>query len=229
VEVPFASLGCGFGTFRPFAGTCSESLTRRSWLAALRRINRKAVVVAEEKKLLKGQKEVAVVFSVVALACLVYLVLAVSGVIPEANRLKTADYAALIVACLFLTIVLYPTGLSRLSVFKFAGIELKIAELKERQIEQEEALETVFRILSPELSHYEKHHLKMIDREGDETAKGCENYRNELTRLLKLGLIEEVSGQTISSWLDGTEAKVRSMVRLTPIGKKFVVAMKKID
>jgi hypothetical protein len=107
-------------------------------------------------------------------------------------------------------------------------VEVKVGEIQDRQNTQELYLDAFFRILSDRLTLPMKHHLRVLAA-GGEQYKGQEGLRQELLQLKRFGLIEEVPPQKIGAFLDGKDANVASFVRLTPTGKKFIMALDKIE
>lgn len=85
-----------------------------------------------------------------------------------------------------------------------------------------------FSILSNLLSLPEKYHLRSLARSEEEYV-GQSSLREELFRLKRFGLIDEIEGQKIGDMLDGSKFKLRSFVRLTPQGERFIRALDEIE
>jgi len=96
-------------------------------------------------------------------------------------------------------------------------------------IEQQQTyLDVFFVLLTDRLSPPEKFHLRALAR-GGERYTGRPELRNELLHLKRLGLIEEVPGQKIGDIFDGKVVDPGAFIKLTDSGKKFIVALDKIE
>jgi hypothetical protein len=159
----------------------------------------------------------------------IYMVLIVAGQIPQQNRLGLGEVGLALVAGLFLTLLTYPEAFERLSLLKLpGGIELTLAQIQRQQVEQQQELNTFFAILTNLLSMPEKYHLRALAR-GGEKYTGRPPLRDELFRLMRYGLIDEVKGQNIGDIHDGKEIELADFVKLTPNGEKFVRALPELE
>jgi hypothetical protein len=171
----------------------------------------------------------ATVLVIAALATLAYLTAVVTGRIPKDDRLSLADLSLAIVGCLFLVLIIHPAALDRLNLVKLpGGIELTLEKIQRQQVEQRRELDAFFSILSNLLSFPEKYHLRSLAR-TDEEYTGQPSLRDELHRLKRFGLIDEVEGQKIGDMFDGKKFMLRSFVRLTSQGERFIKALDKIE
>jgi hypothetical protein len=111
-------------------------------------------------------------------------------------------------------------------------------ELQQRQAEQQEYHRLFFALLSNMLSLPEKHHLRTLQRLGSaqfseiptsDIYEGRAELRQELFRLKRFGLIDEVMGQRIGLMYDGKQFNLPDFVRLTLIGENFVFALSGIE
>ena len=77
----------------------------------------------------------------------------------------------------------------------------------------------------------EKSHLRTLRRiagpDGDYI--GCSSLREELWRLKRFGLIDEVEGQKIGDMYDDRRFRLHSFVRLTAQGEGFIKALSQIE
>jgi hypothetical protein len=128
--------------------------------------------------------------------------------------------------------VIHPAALDRLNLLKLpGGIEVTLEKIQRRQVEQRRELDAFFSILSNLLSFPEKYHLRSLAR-TNETAEeytGQASLREEMFRLKRFGLVDEVEGQKIGDMFDGKKFKLRSFVRLTPQGERFIKALDEIE
>ncbi len=172
---------------------------------------------------------IALVFA--TLAIIGYLAAVVAGKIAKENRLAPAEIGLALVAFLFLILVIHPAALDRLNLLKLpGGIELTLEKIQRQQIEQRQELDAFFSILSNLLSLPEKYHLRLLGRsDEDEEYTGQSALREELFRLKRFGLIEEVEGQKIGNMLDGKKFMPRSFVRLTRQGERFIQELDQIE
>jgi hypothetical protein len=170
---------------------------------------------------------VALIAAVISMTC--YLVLVVSGQIPKQNRLGVSEIALAVVVLLFFVLAVHPTALDRLSLLKLpGGIEVTLEKIQQQQVEQRRELDAFFAILSNLLSLPEKYHLRTLAR-GDQEYTGQGTLREELFRLKRFGLIDELPGQKIGDMLDGRQFMLASFVQLTQQGERFVKALDKIE
>jgi hypothetical protein len=170
-----------------------------------------------------------VILGAIVLAIFAYLALIVLGRIPSDHRLGLPEIGLAIVASAFIALFTYPEGLSRLSLLKLpGGIELTLAHIQQQQAEQQEELNAFFAILTNLLSTPEKYHLRALAR-GGEKYTGCASMREELFRLMRYGLAEEIEGQNVGDIHDGREVDLAAFLRLTQTGHKFVRALPGIE
>ena len=171
-----------------------------------------------------------VALTLAAVAITIYLVLVVAGYISKENRLGVAEMGLASAGCLFLVLAIYPEAFDRLSLLKLpGGIEVTLEKIKQQQVEQRRELDAFFSILSNLLSPPEKYHLRALGRTSDEVYDGQLSLREELLRLKRFGLIEEIEGQKIGDMFDGTKFKLRSFVCLTAQGERFIRALDDIE
>jgi hypothetical protein len=171
----------------------------------------------------------AAVLVVAVITITVYLAAVVAGSIPKDNRLSLAEMGLAGVACLFLVLVIHPAAFDRLSLLKLpGGIELTLEKIQRQQVEQRRELDAFFSILSNLLSLPEKYHLRSLAR-ADEEYTGQASLREEMFRLKRFGLIDEVEGQKIGDMFDGKKFKLRSFVCITPQGERFIKALDEIE
>jgi hypothetical protein len=169
------------------------------------------------------------VLGVVAFCILAYLALVVAGRIPPQNRLGMGEVGLALIGCLFLTLVLHPEAFNRLSLLKLpGGIEVTLEKIQQKQEQQQRELDSSFAILSNLLSLPEKYHLRALARGGEEYT-GCGSLRDEILRLKRFGLIDEVEGQKVGDMFDGKKFRLDSFVHLTPNGTKFIRALDAIE
>ncbi len=71
--------------------------------------------------------------------------------------------------------------------------------------------------------------MRALGRTSDEVYDGQLSLREELLRLKRFGLIEEIEGQKIGDMFDGTKFKLRSFVCLTAQGERFIRALDDIE
>ena len=170
-----------------------------------------------------------IVLVLAALAVIAYLVCVVTGKIHKDDRLGLPEVGLALVACVFLILVIHPAALDRLNLLKLpGGIELTLEKIQRQQVEQRRELDAFFSILSNLLSLPEKYHLRSLAR-TDEEYTGQPSLREEMFRLKRFGLIDEVEGQKIGDMFDGKKFKLRSFVHLTPQGKRFINALDEIE
>jgi len=171
----------------------------------------------------------AAVLVIATIAIIAYLTAVVTGAIPKDNRLSLAELGLAIGGCLFLILVIHPAALDRLNLLKLpGGIELTLEKIQRQQVQQRRELDAFFSILSNLLSLPEKYHLRSLAR-ADEEYVGQPSLREEMFRLKRFGLIDEVEGQKIGDMFDGNRFKLRSFVRLTPQGERFIKALDEIE
>ena len=112
------------------------------------------------------------------------------------------------------------------------------APLISRQTEQQEYHQLFFAILSNILTMPEKHHLRTLYRLGNarfseiprsDIYVGRPELLEELFRLRRFGLIDEVPGQRIGLIYDDKEVNLADFLRPTPIGNNFVLALPRIE
>jgi hypothetical protein len=147
--------------------------------------------------------------------------------------------AAVGAACDSIREVVRDLGLSDTKTARdISDIRSRQDELQRRQTEQQEYHQLFFAILSNILTMPEKHHLRTLHRLGNakfnEISKsdvyiGRQELREELFRLRRFGLVDEVKGQRIGLMYDGKEFNLPDFVCLTSIGEKFVVALPLIE
>jgi hypothetical protein len=158
-----------------------------------------------------------------------YLTLVVTGRIPKDNRLGIAELSLALLGVLFLVLAIHPAALDRLNLLKLpGGIEVTLEKIQRQQVEQRRELDAFFSILSNLLILPEKYHLRTLAR-GDEEYTGQASLREELFRLKRFGLIDELEGQKIGDMLDGRKFKIGSFVRLTQQGERFIKALDEIE
>jgi hypothetical protein len=171
----------------------------------------------------------ATVLVIAGIAIVAYLTAVVAGGIPKENRLSAVELGLALIGCLFLILVIHPAALDRLNLLKLpGGIEITLEKIQRQQIEQRRELDAFFSILSNLLSLPEKYHLRSLAR-GDEEYTGQPALREEMFRLKRFGLIDEIEGQKIGDMFDGKTFRFRSFVRLTPQGERFIKALDEIE
>jgi predicted nucleotide-binding protein len=121
---------------------------------------------------------------------------------------------------------------------EISDIRTRQDELQKRQTEQQEYHQLFFAILSNILTLPEKHHLRTLYRLGNASFSeiprsdiyvGRPELRDELFRLRRFGLVDEVPGQRVGLIYDGNEVNLADFLRLTPIGSNFVLALPMIE
>ncbi len=158
-----------------------------------------------------------------------YLTLVVTGQVAKDNRLGSTELGLALVAVLFLVLVVRPAVLDRLNLLKLpGGIEVTLEKIQRQQVEQRRELDAFFSILSNLLSLPEKYHLRSLAR-GDEEYVGQGSLRDELFRLKRFGLLDELEGQKIGDMFDNKRFTLRGFVRLTPQGERFLKALDEIE
>jgi len=176
-----------------------------------------------------SQKIAILVLVLASLAILAYLTAVVTGKILKVNRRSLSEVGLALLACLFLILVIYPAALDRLNLLKLpGGIEVTLEKIQRQQVEQRRELDAFFSILSNLLSLPEKYHLRSLAR-TDEEYTGQSSLREEMFRLKRFGLIDEVEGQKIGDMFDGKKFRPRSFVHLTPQGERFIKALDEIE
>jgi hypothetical protein len=165
----------------------------------------------------------------IVIAAFTYIALIVCGQIPSGDRLGNEEITIGALACIFLILFTNPDAFSRLSLLKLpGGIEVKLDKLEKQQQEQQTYLDAFNAILSNLLSLPEKYHLRALLR-GGEMYEGRPSLRDELFRLKRFGLIEEVEGQKIGDLFDGRKDNFANYVRFTDNGKKFILGLDRIE
>jgi hypothetical protein len=167
---------------------------------------------------------------VTAIAIAAYLLLVVAGKVPRDNRLGATELGLALVGLVFLVLVVRPTALDRLNLLKLpGGIELTLEKIQRQQVEQRRELDAFFSILSNLLSLPEKYHLRSLARGGNEEYVGQASLREELFRLKRFGLLDELEGQKIGDMFDSKRFKLREFLRLTSQGERFIKALDEIE
>ncbi len=119
-----------------------------------------------------------------------------------------------------------------------SDIRTRQDQLQQKQAEQQEYHRLFFAILTNMLSMPEKHHLRTLHRLGTASFNevprsdiyvGRPELREELFRLRRFGVVDEVNGQRIGLMYDGKECNLPDFVRLTAIGERFVLALPLIE
>jgi hypothetical protein len=181
-----------------------------------------------DKKVTLKTIGVAVLLLITA-AALVYIVQITCGNIPSEDRLGSKEIAIGAGACFLIILLTNPETFSRLSFIKLpGGAELKLEQLEKKQEVQKTYLDAFFAILANSLSSPEKYHLRALSRGGEE-YEGKPTLRDELLRLKRYGLIDEVEGQKIGDLFDRRKDNFAKYVRLTETGEQFIVALRKIE
>src|SRR3954451_20938311 len=144
-----------------------------------------------------------VLMGIYAIGCMVYVILVACNKIEEKSRLKGSELAMALASAVFLLLVLYPEALDSLSLVSLpGGVKLTLRKLKRQQKQQDEALDIAFRVISTKLLPDEKYYLKDLAKESPVPYVMTPTLRERLVNLRRLGLIEEVKGQSIEYWLD---------------------------
>jgi hypothetical protein len=121
---------------------------------------------------------------------------------------------------------------------EISNIRARQDELPKSQTEQQEYRQLLFATLSDILTMPEKHHLRTLSRLGNarfseiprsDIYVGRPELREELFRLKRFGLIGEVPGQRIELIYDDKDVNLADFLRLSPIGKDFVLALPMIE
>lgn len=177
-----------------------------------------------------SKRQVAVfLLAIAVLAIVTYLIAVVTGYVAKDSRLTVTELGLAVIGCLFLTLVTDPAAFDRLSLLKLpGGIEVTLEKIERQQKEQRRELDAFFSILSNLLSLPEKYHLRSLAR-TDEEYTGQSSLREELFRLKRFGLIDEIEGQKIGDMFDNKKFKLRSFVRLTQQGERFIKALDEIE
>ena len=109
--------------------------------------------------------------------------------------------------CLFLVLAIYPEAFDRLNLLKLpGGIEVTLEKIQQQQVEQRRELDAFFSILSNLLSFPENITCALLHGPSGE-YDGQSSLREELLRLKRFGLIEEIEGQKIGDMLDEDEVQ----------------------
>jgi hypothetical protein len=168
-------------------------------------------------------------------AVLVVLVLAYSigivlGVI-SADRKIDAVHLALIVVTIFVVAVLvHPEIFDRFKRLKLSGFEVELLEkVREKQAVQENQLEDIRLILPLLLPDTERKHLLNLNRGKTGDYRGGHALRVELRRLRSIGLLEMKGGKHISDLKDGAAFDLADVVKLAPLGERWVARIKEIE
>jgi hypothetical protein len=166
---------------------------------------------------------------VIAFAGLLYIGAIGYGSIGQDKRLDMAEISLGMAMCLLLTLVIYPQAFDRLSIIKLpGGVEVSLSQLEKKQEEQQTSLDAFSGILANLLTLPEKYHMRALDR-GDTLYTGQEALRQELLKLKRYGLIDEVPGQKIGDIFDRNIIDLAKFVRLSKPGKRFLLNLDRIE
>jgi hypothetical protein len=159
----------------------------------------------------------------------VYLALVVSGRVPQSDRFGAAELSLAVLGTVLVLLAINPAAFDRLNLLKLpGGIEVTLERIQAQQHEQRQELNLFFSIISNMLSPPEKFHLRALGR-GDDEYVGQGSLREELHRLKRFGLLDEVPGQKIGDIFDGKAIKLSSFVSLTSQGKGFIRSLDEIE
>jgi hypothetical protein len=102
------------------------------------------------------------------------------------------------------------------------GIEMTLRELEKRQEKQRSELNDVRFMLTYLLSVAEHAHLQALALGKADDYTLIQPLREELRKLRRLGLIEEVPGRSLTDLRDGTKADLKEYLRLTTRGREYL-------
>ena len=156
----------------------------------------------------------------VASCVVIYLALAVCGVIKRDNRLNAAEMVLLALAGLVVVILLTPNFLERITKLKFSDFEIELDRIQKDQQQQKADLDGVRFVLSLLLKTEEVAHLRNLHSGDVQHYVGNGSVRTELGKLLELRLIERLPGRGLRQIKDNAQFVLSDFVRITTPGER---------
>lgn len=159
-----------------------------------------------------------------AAAGIIYTILVVMGRIPESQQLSATHLLMLVVLSAVVTLLIAPDNLKRLKLLELSSFKLELLErVREHQLKQSEALDTISLILPLLLPKTEQVHLINLLNRTASNYKGGSTLRNELRRLRSIALIKMTGKGNVADLTSDRTFDLSDYVELTELGKKWAV------
>lgn len=166
----------------------------------------------------------------ILLLTVAYSIAVVTRGIPNDQRIDSVQFGMLIFMTVIVILLLKPNVLDRLGRLEVSGFKLEMLErVKEKQVEQQEVLESINLMLPLLLPETERKHLFNLSRGKTKGYDGRSSMRAELRRLRSIGLVRCREGKHIGDMKSGNRWDLADFVELTPQGEKWLHLIERIE
>lgn len=158
-----------------------------------------------------------------------YTVLVLAGKIPESQRITATHLVLLAITGFLAVMLLAPKSLQRLKILELSGFKLELLErVRENQLKQSEAIDTIDMILPVLLPEPEQAHLVNLLNGTANNYKGGGALRSELRRLRSGRLIEMTGKGYVGELTSDKRFDLAQYVRLTNLGRRWATQVASI-
>ena len=167
---------------------------------------------------------------VLAIAGLSYTVFVLTGHIPESRQLSATHLALLVLVAIGVVLLISPRSLRRLKLLELSGFKLELLErVRERQIEQAEALDAISLVLPLLLPETERAHLVNLSEERTEGYQGGHVLRKEVRRLRSVGLLKMTGKGYAKELTSDKRFDLADYVELTDLGQRWAHQISRLE
>ena len=164
------------------------------------------------------------------IAGLSYTFLVITGKIPESRQLSATHLALLTFLSVGVFVLVSPESLRRLKLLELSGFRLELLErVREKQIEQAQALDAISLVVPLLLPKTEQKHLVNLLIAETENYKGGHTLRSELRRLRSVGLIRMTNKGFIADLKSDMRFDLAGYVELTELGLRWANQISKLE
>lgn len=155
-------------------------------------------------------------------AAAAYICCILLGVIPAAKKLGLVELTIILIAAAFVSILLRPELLDRLTHFKLGSLEFELEKLQRAQRDQRIDLNDLRFVLTLMLKPSEMQHLMNLESGSTRDCAASDTLRAELRKLRAMGLIRSRNGKKIAELADQRKWDLGDFVELTDLGRRYL-------
>ena len=163
-------------------------------------------------------------------AGLIYTIYVVTGRIPESQQLSGTHLLLLAFLSVIVVVLIAPENLKRLKILELSGFKLELLErVRENQLKQSDALDTISLILPLLLPKTEQAHLTNLLKGTAANYKGGGTLRSELRRLRSIALIEMTGKGYVADLTSDKTFDLSDYVKLTKLGRQWAMQVASLE
>jgi hypothetical protein len=162
------------------------------------------------------------------LFAMAYVGSVVTGRVADQRKIDAVTLTVIVLAGVAAAVLWNPQAFSRLTLFEMGSFRLELANVRKRQAEQADQLQSIRLLLPLLLTVREQKHLMNLSNRATDSYLGNNDVRTELRRLRSIGLIEMREGKNVGKMADGLKFDLSEFVRLTKLGNEWVGRIQEI-